>query len=98
MVRRYAASVDRDPDPPREDRGGHDPFPDPRPFRRIQAAVRKTIVIVTHDIREAFALADRVGVLDAGELAAYDAPEALRESTRPTVRMLVDSMVGPLAR
>ena len=66
-----------------------------REFRRIQAAVRKTIVIVTHDIREAFALADRVGVLDAGELAAYDAPEALRESTHPTVRMLVDSMVGP---
>jgi osmoprotectant transport system ATP-binding protein len=66
-----------------------------REFRRIQAAVRKTTVIVTHDIREAFALADRVGVLDAGQLAAYDAPAALRHSTHPTVRLLVDSMVGP---
>jgi osmoprotectant transport system ATP-binding protein len=66
-----------------------------REFRRIQAAVRKTTVIVTHDIREAFALADRVGVLDAGQLVAYDAPEALRHSTHPTVRLLVDSMVGP---
>jgi osmoprotectant transport system ATP-binding protein len=66
-----------------------------REFRRIQAAVRKTTVIVTHDMREAFALADRVGVLDAGQLAAYDAPAVLRESTHPTVRLLVDSMVGP---
>jgi osmoprotectant transport system ATP-binding protein len=65
-----------------------------REFRRIQATVRKTTVLVTHDIREAFALADRVGVLDAGQLVAYDAPAALRASTHPTVRLLVDSMVG----
>src|SRR5437773_7363346 len=37
-------------------------------FKRIQARVRKTVVIVTHDMREAFALATRIGVLDAGEL------------------------------
>jgi osmoprotectant transport system ATP-binding protein len=65
-----------------------------REFRRIQAAVHKTIVIVTHDMREAFALADRVGVLDEGALVAYDTPPALRASTHPTVRLLVDSMVG----
>jgi osmoprotectant transport system ATP-binding protein len=65
-----------------------------REFRRIQAAVRKTTVLVTHDIREAFVLADRVGVLDAGALVAYDAPAVLRASTHPTVRLLVDSMVG----
>lgn len=65
-----------------------------REFRRIQATVRKTTVLVTHDIREAFVLADRIGVLDAGALVAYDAPEMLRTSTHPTVRLLVDSMVG----
>jgi osmoprotectant transport system ATP-binding protein len=65
-----------------------------REFRRIQAAVRKTTVLVTHDIREAFVLADRVGVLDAGSLVAYDAPAALRHSMHPTVRLLVDSMVN----
>jgi hypothetical protein len=38
--------VDRDPDPPRGDRQGHDPFPDPRPFRRIQAATAVLIAVV----------------------------------------------------
>jgi osmoprotectant transport system ATP-binding protein len=65
-----------------------------REFRRIQAAVRKTTVLVTHDLREAFALADRVGVLEDGVLVAYDTPAAVRASPQPTVRLLVDSMVG----
>jgi osmoprotectant transport system ATP-binding protein len=65
-----------------------------REFRRIQAALRKTTVLVTHDMREAFALADRVGVLDAGILVACDTPAALRLSDHPTVRLLLDSMVG----
>jgi osmoprotectant transport system ATP-binding protein len=65
-----------------------------REFRRIQEAVHKTTVLVTHDIREAFVLADRVGVLDQGMMVAYDAPAALRASSHPTVRLLVDSMVG----
>jgi osmoprotectant transport system ATP-binding protein len=65
-----------------------------REFRRIQAAVRKTIVLVTHDMREAFALADRVGVLDDGVLVACDTPAALRLSEHATVRLLLDSMVG----
>jgi osmoprotectant transport system ATP-binding protein len=65
-----------------------------REFRRIQASVRKTIVLVTHDMREAFALADRVGVLDDGALVACDTPAALRLSEHATVRLLLDSMVG----
>ena len=62
-----------------------------REFRRIQQQVRKTIVIVTHDMREAFALADRIGVLDEGNLVALDTPEALRTCSHPAVKLLVDS-------
>jgi osmoprotectant transport system ATP-binding protein len=60
-------------------------------FRRIQAHVRKTVVLVTHDLREAFALADRVGVLDEGRLIALDTPAALRASSEPPVRSLLDA-------
>jgi osmoprotectant transport system ATP-binding protein len=58
-------------------------------FARIQARLRKTVMIVTHDMREAFALADRIGVLDAGRLVAYDTPQALSGSTDPRVRELL---------
>ena len=37
-------------------------------FRRIQSRLRKTVLLVTHDMAEAMALADRIGVLDAGQL------------------------------
>ena len=66
-----------------------------REFRRIQAKVRKTVVLVTHDMREAFALADRVGVLDAGALVAWETPAALRRSVDPVVRTLVDAALDP---
>jgi osmoprotectant transport system ATP-binding protein len=60
-------------------------------FRRIQERVKKTVVIVTHDMREAFALATRIGVLDAGRLAAFDTPQAMKTSTDSRVRELLDS-------
>jgi osmoprotectant transport system ATP-binding protein len=60
-------------------------------FRRIQERVRKTVVIVTHDMHEAFALATRIGVLDAGRLLAFDTPQAMQASADPHVRQLLDS-------
>jgi len=65
-----------------------------REFSRIQRQVRKTVVLVTHDMREAFALADRVGVLEAGSLVACDAPAAIQASTHPAVRTLLDAAFG----
>ena len=63
-----------------------------REFRRIQSTVRKTVLVVTHDMREAFALADRIGVLERGRLIASGTPASLRESNDPVVRLLLDSM------
>ncbi len=41
----------------------------------LQAKVRKTIVFVTHDIREAIKLADKVCLMDNGKIVQYDTPE-----------------------
>ncbi|CAN5377184.1 betaine/proline/choline family ABC transporter ATP-binding protein [soil metagenome] len=44
----------------------------------LQSKVRKTIVIVTHDIDEAMRLADRVAILNVGGiLEQYDTPDGL---------------------
>jgi len=62
-----------------------------REFRRIQREVRKTVLIVTHEIAEAFALADRVGVLGDGGLVAVGTPQEVARSTDARVRPFVDA-------
>ena len=64
-----------------------------REFRGIQAALGKTVVIVTHDMAEAFALATRVGVLDAGGIAQIDEPRTLAQSEDPRVRPLLEPLL-----
>jgi osmoprotectant transport system ATP-binding protein len=63
-----------------------------REFRRIQARLRKTVIIVTHDMGEAFALADRMGVIEGGRLIVCDRPEAVAASREPIVRQLLDAV------
>ncbi len=46
-------------------------------FLRLRGELRFTAVLVTHDLREAFLLADRVAVLRAGRLEQTAAPAAL---------------------
>jgi len=47
-------------------------------FRKLQAEVRKTIVMVTHDIDEAVRLGDRIAVLaEGGKLLQYAPPAEL---------------------
>ena len=60
-------------------------------FRDIQARLHKTVVIVTHDLAEAFAVGDRVGVLEDGALVAWDTADAVSRSTEPRVRRLLDA-------
>ena len=66
-------------------------------FKRIQAHVQKTVIIVTHDMREAFALATRIGVLDDGVLIALSSPDELKSATDPRVRQLLEP-VSPKPR
>ncbi len=60
-----------------------------REFRRIQDRVKKTVVLVTHDMAEAFALGSRVGVLADGVLAALDVPRVIARLDDDRVRPLL---------
>jgi osmoprotectant transport system ATP-binding protein len=61
-------------------------------FRRIQQRVRKTVIIVSHDMGEAFALGDRVGVIEEGSLIAFDRPAVVAASDDARVRRLLDAL------
>ncbi len=61
-------------------------------FRRIQTRLRKTVIIVSHDMGEAFALGDRVGVLEDGALIVCDRAEVVARSPDPRVRRMLDAI------
>jgi osmoprotectant transport system ATP-binding protein len=52
-------------------------------FRDLQRRLGTTVVLVTHDVPEAFRLADQVAVLHAGKVAQVAAPEELRKDPAP---------------
>jgi osmoprotectant transport system ATP-binding protein len=61
-------------------------------FRRIQSRLRKTVVLVTHDMAEAMALADRIGVLENGQLIWSGRAPAIPDCDDPRVRKFVDAV------
>lgn len=46
-------------------------------FKQILRRVRKTVVMVTHDIDEAVRLGDRIAIMRDGRIVQYDTPEAI---------------------
>jgi osmoprotectant transport system ATP-binding protein len=64
-----------------------------REFRRIQDRLHKTVVLVTHDMAEAFALGTRVGVLADGVLALVGDPATVAKSQDPRVRPLLEPLI-----
>jgi osmoprotectant transport system ATP-binding protein len=61
-------------------------------FAATEAELGKTILLVTHDLEEAFVLADRVGVMSEGRLLQVDTPEALRRN--PADPFVADFLAG----
>jgi osmoprotectant transport system ATP-binding protein len=49
-----------------------------REFLRLKAQLRKTVVLVTHDVEEAFLLADRIAVLSDGILLQVGTADEIR--------------------
>jgi osmoprotectant transport system ATP-binding protein len=65
-----------------------------REFKDLARRLDKTIVVVTHDLREALLLASRVVLLQEGRIVATSAPEKFLELEHPEVKAFATSLVG----
>ncbi|MEW6253003.1 MAG: ATP-binding cassette domain-containing protein [Planctomycetota bacterium] len=66
-----------------------------RLIRDLQAQVHVTGVVVTHDMKSACEVGDRVLMLSDGAFVADGTPEALMQSTDPRVRRFVQGHAEP---
>jgi osmoprotectant transport system ATP-binding protein len=61
-------------------------------LRDLLQRVRKTVLLVTHNLAEALYLADRVIFLEAGEVVANLTTDEVLSSENPHVRGYVDAV------
>lgn len=65
-----------------------------REFRALAKRVQKTIVFVTHDVREALFLATRIALLSQGRLVGVYAPAEFLKAQEPEIHEFVASLDG----
>jgi osmoprotectant transport system ATP-binding protein len=63
-----------------------------REFAALTKRLNKTIVFVTHDIREAFKLASRIGLFKDGRLVELREPADFAHSTHPEAKAFLETM------
>ena len=76
-----------------------------REFARLTKTLQKTVVLVTHDVREALLLGSRIGLMHAGQILLLAKPEEFLKSDDPrvlayleTLRMSIDSTIDARGR
>jgi osmoprotectant transport system ATP-binding protein len=63
-----------------------------REFRLLALRLRKTIVFVTHDLREALFLGSRIALLEHGRLVGIYTADEFRKATEPEARAFAASL------
>ena len=61
----------------------------------LKSAFHMTIIVVTHELASAFLIADRMVLIDKGNVVAIGSTEEMRASTQPRVRQFLDRIAEP---
>jgi phospholipid/cholesterol/gamma-HCH transport system ATP-binding protein len=61
----------------------------------LKRAFHMTIIVVTHELASAFLIADRMLLIDKGNIVALGTTEEMRASTQPRVRQFLDRVPEP---
>src|SRR5216684_3928722 len=61
----------------------------------LKKAFHMTIIVVTHELASAFLIADRMVLINKGDVVALGTAEEMRTSTHPRVRQFLDRIAEP---
>ena len=61
----------------------------------LKQAFRMTIIVVTHELASAYLIADRMVLIDKGNIVAIGTTEEMRASAQPRVRQFLDRVAEP---
>jgi phospholipid/cholesterol/gamma-HCH transport system ATP-binding protein len=61
----------------------------------LKQAFHMTIIVVTHELASAFLIADRMVLIDKGNVVAIGSKEEMQSSTHPRVRQFLDRIAEP---
>src|ERR1700740_1380361 len=61
----------------------------------LKRAFRMTVVVVTHELASAFLIADRMVLIDKGNVVAIGTTQEMRNSKQPRVRQFLDRVAEP---
>src|SRR6266849_105802 len=61
----------------------------------LKRAFHMTIIVVTHELSSSFLIADRMLLIDKGNIGALGTTEEMRSSTQPRVRQFLDRIAEP---
>ena len=62
-----------------------------REFAALEKRLKKTVVLVTHDLREALLLGTQIALLEAGRLHGLYTPAGFLQSTEPLAAAYVEA-------
>jgi osmoprotectant transport system ATP-binding protein len=63
-----------------------------REFEELATRLGKTAILVTHDVREAMILGQRIGLMHKGQLVLLETPERFRASDNPQARAYLETL------
>lgn len=66
-----------------------------RQLKGLHARLRKTMIFVTHDVREALHLGTRIGLLRKGELVFLGTPDEFLAAEHPEARAFAEGLLQP---
>jgi osmoprotectant transport system ATP-binding protein len=63
-----------------------------REFKELSKQLGKTVIFVTHDVREALFLGSRIGLMHGGQLVLLETPEDFLRSSLPQARAYIETL------